>query len=121
MYQDYLTVIGGIRDEDKAFRYASYVSVLPVLSLAEKLLRRKNTGKKPFPAEFHYAERLTRLDNIRTSAEKTLMTVDADFDTLDRDFKEAESIIMAAKAEIRSASMRGDLDWVLTEIQSVTK
>lgn len=88
-------------------KYTALLSVLPLLSMLQKLLCRKQNGKKPFSTSFDYPSKMNRIQEI----EKRIYDVSPNEElneSLKDDLLTLSEIASLAKEEIRLESLKGD-------------
>lgn len=92
-------------------KYTALLSALPLLSMLQKLLVRKQNGKKPYSLSFDFSskmEEIKKTENKILDVSKTL-TVD---DSIKEDLMSISGIASLAKEETRLESLKGDFAYL---------
>lgn len=118
-YEEYLILLQGTKTEKEEIEFVKYFSLLPMLLVIEKLMKRKNSGKKPFSTAFEYEKRITEIDNTIDLIDTRLSTGKTDNEKVEEALKKCVETIRKAQEEIKSASLKGDFCWVEKEITSI--
>lgn len=120
-YDEYMRILSSLKDDKEIIKYTNYFSLLPCLMIIDKLMKRKNTGKKPFSVTFDYQKRNAELDQaidlIETSLEKNELNVTE----INQLLSNCLETICLAKQEIKNQSLKGDFNWVEKEISNIVE
>lgn len=95
------------RKAQESEKYTALLSALPLLSMLQKLLIRKQNGKKPYSMSFDFS---SKMEEIKKTENKILdvskaLTID---DTIKEDLMSIAEIASLAKEETRLESLKGD-------------
>ena len=96
-----------------------YISLLPILNMAYKLICRKNNGKKPFSKEFDASDVINKIEEVSNQINK--LNEDNKIN-INRDILEeiSNKLILATK-EIKSESLANDFVYLSKQITEVLK
>lgn len=88
-------------------KYTALLSALPLISMLQKLLCRKQNGKKPFSPSFDYLSKVNKIQEIEKKIYDVSLKEEYD-DSLKDDLIALSEIASLAKEEIRLESLKGD-------------
>lgn len=98
-------------------RLMAILAILPSLRMLDKLLTRKNNGKKPFSAEFDYEGRIKQVHDVEKLLVKAMEEGIKEEDVSELK-KVAETSLLATK-EIKMESLKNDFYWICDNISSL--
>ena len=112
---NYIKKIKNINNDKEGF----YISLLPILNMAYKLILRKNNGKKPFSKEFDASDVINKIEEVSNQ----INNLNGDNKiNINRDILEeiSNKLILATK-EIKSESLANDFVYLSKQISEVLK
>lgn len=92
-------------------------SLLPLLAMLIKLMKRKNNGKKPFPNDFDFVMKISKLEQLEI---KLLDTSILDSSTLSL-CKEASKISTSCIDYIQTTSLKKDYEYLSAALLEIVK
>ena len=96
-----------------------YISLLPILNMAYKLILRKNNGKKPFSKEFDASDVINKIEEVSNQINN--LNEDNNININKDILEEISNKLILATKEIKSESLANDFVYLSKQISEVLK
>lgn len=112
---NYIKLLQSTNDNKKRY----YISLLPILNMASKLLKRKNMGKKPFSEDFEFDKVIKDIYSIKNQ----ILEIDNNkkLNIENNKLVNISNKLKEATKQIKSQSLANDFIYLSKQIDEVLK